>query len=407
MSTFVQDKIKLTGNGVLMFNDDDNLSLYSNNTNQLTVAATNAAGRILVTSGTGGLALDSTYGSSTTGTVLGGINLTSAAASSWVNSSSNLTLETRTSGNIAWSSAGGVNVTSNTASIWNQASSSLTLQTTGLAADSPMNLTSSGIINLTSSGISAWQNTGALSLTTTGNLTLTSGNSIIANSSGALTLSSAQPSSWAVSNSLSLQATGTSGTISLLSAGATSITSTGVLTLDSSASINFGRSATAISIGSSGMTTTIEGDLVVVGTSDTQINAQSQVLSSTDVGVYDAGVLTSGALRASGGLATLSNILANADGTTVGGPVLNITQNNITAEQPVGYLEQSCDTQSFLSLVGSSNNLQAGYTIVRSSALVTFTSEAYVQMTLQDNGKQNPLNGGLPATYYLPLYSIS
>lgn len=399
MSTIKQDYINIKSTGSITFNDDNNLTIYSNTTNQLTLAATADAGKLLFTSGTSGIVLDSTYGSSTTGSVAGPINLVSNAASSWKNSNSNLTLETSTSGNILLSSVGAVNVTSNSSSTWSQISSTFTLNAAGLSLNA-------------SSGCYITANNSELLLNTTGtgnNLTLITygASDILATSSAALTLSSVQNSSWTVDTAnLTLQTVGASGSLILSSVGATNISSDGILIMNTYSSMALGANATSISIGSSGMTTTIQGDLVVVGTSDTQITAQSEVLTSTDVAAYSAGELTAGALRSSGGIGTTSNILANANGATVGGPVLNITQNSTTAEQPVAFLQQSSSTQSFLSFVGASNNLQPGYSIVRSDASVTFNSEAYIQIQVRDTGETNPLGGGTVATYYLPIYSI-
>lgn len=120
------------------------LSIHSSIANQLDIDATNAAGKISLTSGTGGLAFNSAAAGN------GGITMTSAAASSWTNTGANTTLSTLTSGNLILNSINQVTIDAVTDSHFKTTTGNLTVGTTGAGGNLLLNTTSSGTVTISS-----------------------------------------------------------------------------------------------------------------------------------------------------------------------------------------------------------------------------------------------------------------
>ena len=125
MSWIKQENLKLIGQ--ILFGVDSMIQLGSSH--QLKIIANNDAGSLLLSGGTGGITLDSTKGSGNSGSQLGALSLISKSSSSWLNSSSNLSLQTLNSGNINLTSINAINIVSNTESSWTSNNSNLLLQT--------------------------------------------------------------------------------------------------------------------------------------------------------------------------------------------------------------------------------------------------------------------------------------
>lgn len=110
----------------IVLNDTTSLLLFgpAGNTENVGIGASSTGGKfhakfntgsVDILSGTGGINLDATLGNSTTtGSVSGPINLISKAASSWSNTSSNLTIQTVTAGDTIINSAEDVIINSTT-----------------------------------------------------------------------------------------------------------------------------------------------------------------------------------------------------------------------------------------------------------------------------------------------------
>ncbi len=364
MSQTTFNNVRIKNNYALGFNNvADALTMKSTSNDAILTKANTTAGACTVETGTGGFTVDATMGNtSTTGTVAGPITLKSKAASGWTNTASDLTLSTVTSGNVALSSASAVNLSSAANSLYTVAGANLSLSTTGASGD--ISMASTKALTMSNTTASSWTSTGAnLSLTTatSGNIALTSagaGNITAADSStytvsgasktltlsatgsssgiavsstsGAVDISSAADSTLAVTgdeSDLALTTAGTSSKVTITSAG----TGASAMSLDtgSGGTLSIGAAnAGAISIGSAGMTTTINGSLLVSGTQNIIESGTSRI--ADNITVLNAG--WSGTSRDAGFLIDRSAADVSSDtahstdicrGETSGTPVAN------------------------------------------------------------------------------------
>ena len=137
------------------------------------------------------------------------------------------------------------------------------------------------------------------------------------------------------------------------------------------------------------------------------LNANAIKLTGTDAAVWDdKSAFSSGELLLDGGIGTKSNIMAHSDGAAIGGPVLSLSQSNTVGAQPLAYLNQADQTQSFFSFEGTSADLTGvTNTIVNAASNSNLSTylQAFVKISLKDNGTKNAVANG---SYYIPLYSI-
>ncbi len=439
MSTNIFNNVQVSGTNSLFLNNNNNLFLKSTDTNDLLLASNTLTGLVQINSGSGGIVLDSSFGTSGSGSISGGINLISKANSSWKTTEGNLLIETLNSGSLSLASAGVTTITSNGNGSWTNTSGNLTFQT---ATSGNFLITSAGVNELysaqqtiiTSSGSSNWtnyggllfqSNNGNLSLTTvgSGNLLLTSagvtniasvgnlvlqstGNTEIA-SAGVTTITSNEISSWINEGSLILSNSIGPFTINAEFGSSLSISSNTTASLDSNGVLTIGSTSSSINIGKSGALTTILGNLQVNGT--VNFDQQSETFSSTDVGAINSqtGNPSSGAIQTYGGIASKSNIISSANGAIIDGPILSITQNNDASNQPVAYFNQAYNNGSLLSFVGSSSNTE-NYTktIVSVGSVPIASQSGFIKITLTDLSTAGDSTVMADADYYIPLYSI-
>jgi hypothetical protein len=318
MSQTTFNNVRIKNNYSLGFNNAGALTMKSTSDDAILTKANTTAGAYTVETGTGGFVVDATMGATTTsGTVAGPITLKSKAASGWTNTASDLTLSTVDSGNVALTSASAMNLTSAANSLYTVAGANLALSTTGVSGD--ISLTSTKALTMSNTAASSWTSTAAnLSLitATSGDITLTSagaGNITAADSStytvsgasktltlsttgsssgiavsstsGAVDISSAADSTFAVTGTesdLTLSTAGSSSKVTITSAG----TGASAMSLDtgSGGTLNIGTAnAGAISIGSAGMTTTINGSLLVSGTQNIIESGTSRIADNITV----------------------------------------------------------------------------------------------------------------------------
>lgn len=236
MVQFNLGDIRLKDSKILKFGDSDEFTFFCNNENQLTLKSTTDLGKLAFTAGTGGIVIDSSAGSGTSGTVNGPISLISKADSNWQVTSANLNLETAGSGNVLITAAESMNLTGSANSTYqvNSANLNLKTDTTGNVA-----ITAADALTLSSSN-------GAINLNATGAA------NVVANE-----------------NDLSLS-TVTSGNVIITSAGSISETAGTSHTMDAATIVSIGTTAaTDVFIGRDGQNTTINGNLIVSGTTTT------------------------------------------------------------------------------------------------------------------------------------------
>jgi hypothetical protein len=405
-SVDVFNNIWIQGTDILRFNtNNNNLSLSSIDVNTLSLNASTDTGKILFTSGSGGLTFDATYGASTTGTQAGAINLVSKANSSWNQTSGSLTLQTFTSGSISiisvasstFTSSSTTSISSVGSSNWSNSSGSLSLTTTSGA----INLTSAGVTAILSNGVSSWNNTsGNLNLTTT-----TSG-AINLTSAGVTTISSNGISTWNnTAGALNLTTT-TSGPINLTSAGLTAITSTGTsLWTNTSGNLSLITATTgAINLISAGLTAiTSTGTSLWTNTSGslTISTATSGVLSLTSAGnaILDAsGIISIGTSTATNILLGNSSIPVSIGGNlsvdgnlVVTGTVTNVSVQTINTTESLMTLNSSSYSSSISVDVGMLFNRSV-------NALGTVSSSSTTSANTSTVGSPNSITLGLNGT---------
>jgi hypothetical protein len=154
------DNVRITDiNGLVKLYTNGDLSIglkgsTSTTQHQMLIQATdNTNGALYLTSGVGGITLDSTVGSGSSLSQPGPIFLISKAASSWNVNSGNLSLLTTSSGNILVDSAGNssfdsvgtTSIASNGSSSWTNTGGDLTLSTVG---GTNISLSSTGDVNI-------------------------------------------------------------------------------------------------------------------------------------------------------------------------------------------------------------------------------------------------------------------
>lgn len=255
--------------GKIIFGTDSLIKLGTSH--QLQLIANNSSGSIFLSSGTGGISLDSTSGSGSSGSQNGPILLVSKAASSWINSQSNLSFETLSSGDINISSVDSVNITANSNSSWTNTTSKITLKT---LTSGDIDLTSAGAFNFNSSG-----------------------NSIITVSSGNLTLD-ANESLELVSTTVNIGTEG--GVINVLG----NLHVSGTTTTVNSTNLNIGENA------------------IILNSSPSGSNIDSSILmkrSGVDITTYDSfptSSYTTGSSVGVSGIASYNSLKLNSSDTT-------------------------------------------------------------------------------------------
>jgi hypothetical protein len=282
-NVYIKNTLKFLGNGT-----DLNLQIKSGTTDQLVIRANYADGALAFDAGTGGIVLDATMGTGATGSTAGPISLISKAASSWAVSNAALTLsaantiETSASGSIAKTAASGMTLTATAGTLALAATAGATTETSGTT------ITKTG-----GTGMSLTSTAGTLALAATAGAT-----------------------------------TETSGTTITKTAGTS-------MSLDAATSASFGGStATSVIIGNSsnpvninGNTTTINGNLVVNGTttsilSTTLLEADNLLVLNSSTGGVPVGAGNDGGLLIDRSAADIQANTTNdtpvSSGTTVG-----------------------------------------------------------------------------------------
>ena len=232
------------------------------------------------------------------------ITLTAGAASTWSTSAGALTV----------SGASGINLQYNGSTLADVGATSSTAIT--LAANISLSgAAGTGALSLGSMTGDATLPTGSISWTAAATKTLTlsaAGAASITSSAGALTLTAAASSTWSTS----------AGALTITSAAAaTWRTAAGALTVDAAAGLQLGTStATSVSIGASGISTTVNGNLLVAAkfTVAVSTGTLSKYNNESTAGVGASYIVAYGQDVASSGAGAQNTTLATFTPTTSG-----------------------------------------------------------------------------------------
>lgn len=361
MSTVIFDYVNVSGTQFLSFGDNRTSQILEPAAGQLTLQSYTNTGSVSISSGSGGITIDATKGVGGTLSQSGAIALVAKSNSSWNVTSGDLALSTLTSGNFTVDAAGYFSLES-------------------IGGDSQIfvkgNGNSQGALTL-----KTWYNDGESDIDQA---------ILQLNPTGSVVIVSKGSSSWTGSSHLDI-----------------SVVNNLYLSTGNVGTTYLGQNAGAVSIGRAGITTTILGNLVVDGEYD--VTSDQITLSSTQVAAISGGAVTAGAVKSAGGIGTTSNIIAQANGSTLvdesSTPILSVTQTAAGAGNfPVAYFNQASGSSSLFSLEVTSASGSATNTLVISSDPVNATQVGFLKITLTDNR----VGGGGLATgaYYLPIFTV-